>query len=109
MSSSAVTYTSAPPSPDYVPGPEHPPSPDYVPGPEYPKYVAPSYDEEDTADYPADGGDDDDDNKEEEASKEDKDEEEEHLTSADSAAPTPSPPRSPWTKFPFSQTRLCRA
>nr|GFA79605.1 hypothetical protein [Tanacetum cinerariifolium] len=26
----------APPSPDYVPGPEHPPSPDYVPGPEYP-------------------------------------------------------------------------
>ncbi|GJV22212.1 hypothetical protein Tco_1371232 [Tanacetum coccineum] len=44
---SAVTYTSvytdsepgrpvAPPSPDYVPGPEHPPSPDYVPGPEHP-------------------------------------------------------------------------
>ncbi|GJX16217.1 hypothetical protein Tco_0217049 [Tanacetum coccineum] len=47
----------APPSPDYVPGPEHPPSPDYVPGPEhppspvdvpyvpepeYPKYLAPS-------------------------------------------------------------------
>nr|GEX26375.1 hypothetical protein [Tanacetum cinerariifolium] len=26
----------APPSPDYVPGPEHPPSPDYVPGPEHP-------------------------------------------------------------------------
>nr|GEW95378.1 hypothetical protein [Tanacetum cinerariifolium] len=26
----------APPSPDYVPGPEHPSSPDYVPGPEYP-------------------------------------------------------------------------
>ncbi|GJU46368.1 hypothetical protein Tco_1203634 [Tanacetum coccineum] len=25
-----------PPSPDYVPGPEHPPSPDYVPGPEHP-------------------------------------------------------------------------
>ncbi|GJT60890.1 ribonuclease H-like domain-containing protein [Tanacetum coccineum] len=66
--SSAVTYTSvytdsepgrpvAPPSPDYVPGPEHPPSPDYVPGPEhppspvevpyvpepeYPEYLAPS-------------------------------------------------------------------
>ncbi|GJS92838.1 putative reverse transcriptase domain-containing protein [Tanacetum coccineum] len=46
-SSSTVTYTSvytdsepgrpvAPPSPDYVPGPEHPPSPDYVPGPEHP-------------------------------------------------------------------------
>ncbi|GJW61735.1 hypothetical protein Tco_0111070 [Tanacetum coccineum] len=47
----------APPSPDYVPGPEHPPSPDYVPGPEhppspvevpyvpepeYPEYLAPS-------------------------------------------------------------------
>ncbi|GJW67525.1 hypothetical protein Tco_0121949 [Tanacetum coccineum] len=66
--SSAVTYTSvytdsepgrpvAPPSPDYVPGPEHPPSPDYVPGPEhspspvevpyvlepeYPEYLVPS-------------------------------------------------------------------
>ncbi|GJZ10985.1 hypothetical protein Tco_0545744 [Tanacetum coccineum] len=26
----------APPSPDYVPGPEHPPSPDYMPGPEHP-------------------------------------------------------------------------
>ncbi|GJX38401.1 retrovirus-related pol polyprotein from transposon TNT 1-94 [Tanacetum coccineum] len=48
----------APPSPDYVPGPEHPPSLDYVPGPEeleqasispdyvhkpqYPEYLAPS-------------------------------------------------------------------
>ncbi|GJY03000.1 hypothetical protein Tco_0361152 [Tanacetum coccineum] len=36
----------APPSPDYVPGPEEPkqapPSPDYVPGPEYPEYLAPS-------------------------------------------------------------------
>ncbi|GJT25920.1 putative reverse transcriptase domain-containing protein [Tanacetum coccineum] len=50
----------APPSPDYVPGPEHPPSPDYVSGlehppslvylpyvpkPEYPEYLAPSDDE----------------------------------------------------------------
>nr|GEU63013.1 reverse transcriptase domain-containing protein [Tanacetum cinerariifolium] len=26
----------APPSPDYVPGPEQPPSPDYMPGPEHP-------------------------------------------------------------------------
>nr|GEX25319.1 hypothetical protein [Tanacetum cinerariifolium] len=36
--SSAVTYMSpvAPPSPDYVSGPEHPLSPDYVPGPEHP-------------------------------------------------------------------------
>ncbi|GKC26275.1 hypothetical protein Tco_1033569 [Tanacetum coccineum] len=47
----------APPSPDYVPGPEHTPSPDYVPGPknppllvevpyvpepEYPEYLVPS-------------------------------------------------------------------
>ncbi|GJS13818.1 hypothetical protein Tco_0408290 [Tanacetum coccineum] len=47
----------APPSLDYVPGPEHPPSPDYVPGlehppspievpyvpePEYPEYLVPS-------------------------------------------------------------------
>nr|GEX51286.1 zf-CCHC domain-containing protein/UBN2 domain-containing protein [Tanacetum cinerariifolium] len=35
----------APPSPDYVSGPDHPPSPDYVPGPEYPEYVAPLDDE----------------------------------------------------------------
>ncbi|GKB86135.1 hypothetical protein Tco_0958407, partial [Tanacetum coccineum] len=32
----------APPSPDYVLGPEHQPSPDYVPEPEYPEYLAPS-------------------------------------------------------------------
>ncbi|GKD93619.1 reverse transcriptase domain-containing protein [Tanacetum coccineum] len=72
-----------PPSPDYVPGPEHPSSPDYVPGPEhppslaevpyipepeYPEYLVPSDDEEDPeedpeedhADYPADEGDGDD-------------------------------------------------
>nr|GEY43506.1 putative reverse transcriptase domain-containing protein [Tanacetum cinerariifolium] len=57
----------APPSPDYVPGPEHPPSPDYVPGPEhppspikipyvpeveYPKYLAPSDDEAPLEDQP---------------------------------------------------------
>ncbi|GJS40621.1 hypothetical protein Tco_0565664 [Tanacetum coccineum] len=50
----------APPSSDYVPGPEHPPSPNYVPGPEhppspvevpyvpdleYPEYLLPSDDE----------------------------------------------------------------
>ncbi|GJU49435.1 putative reverse transcriptase domain-containing protein [Tanacetum coccineum] len=72
----------APPSPDYVPGPEHPPSLDYVPGPEHlpspveplpidtsptalsPGYVAdtdPEEDpEEDHADYPTDGEDNDD-------------------------------------------------
>nr|GEV52365.1 hypothetical protein [Tanacetum cinerariifolium] len=57
----------APPSPDYVPGPEHPPSPDYVldpehpsshvdipyvSGPEYPEYLAPSDDEAPLEDQP---------------------------------------------------------
>ncbi|GKA05934.1 hypothetical protein Tco_0685054 [Tanacetum coccineum] len=57
----------APPSPDYVPGPEHPPSPDYVPGPEhppslvevpyvpeseYPEYLVPSDDEAPMEDQP---------------------------------------------------------
>nr|GEZ61145.1 hypothetical protein [Tanacetum cinerariifolium] len=57
----------APPSPDYVPGPEHPPSPDYVlgpehppslvdityvPEPEYPEYLAPSVDEVTLEDQP---------------------------------------------------------
>ncbi|GJT21312.1 hypothetical protein Tco_0891249 [Tanacetum coccineum] len=57
----------APPSPNYVPGPEHPPSPDYVPGPkhppspaeipyipepEYPEYVVPSEDEVPMEDQP---------------------------------------------------------
>ncbi|GKF53678.1 hypothetical protein Tco_0160588, partial [Tanacetum coccineum] len=32
---STVTYTAAPPSPDYVSGPEYPPSPDFVPKPVY--------------------------------------------------------------------------
>ncbi|GJU18831.1 putative ribonuclease H-like domain-containing protein [Tanacetum coccineum] len=67
-----------PPSPDYVPGPEHPASPDYVPGPEhppspieipyvpepeYPEYLREDPEEvleEEHADYPADGGDGDD-------------------------------------------------
>ncbi|GKC44366.1 hypothetical protein Tco_1062088 [Tanacetum coccineum] len=89
-----------PPSPNYVPGPEHPPSPDYVPGSEEPEqalylsltlslgYVTDSDleedieedPEEDPAEYPADGGDDNDDDEEEE------DEEEEHLALADSTA-----------------------
>nr|GEU43320.1 hypothetical protein [Tanacetum cinerariifolium] len=57
----------APPSPDYVPGPEHPPSPDYMPGPkhppspieipyvpepEYPEYLAPFDDEAPLEDQP---------------------------------------------------------
>nr|GFA42408.1 hypothetical protein [Tanacetum cinerariifolium] len=104
----------APPSPDYVPGPEHPPSPDYVPGPEhppspieipyvpepeYPEYLAPSDDEDpedDQADYPTDGGDGDDEpsdgneddtkdeDLEEEPFEENDNEEEEHPALADS-------------------------
>nr|GFC43067.1 hypothetical protein [Tanacetum cinerariifolium] len=61
------TQPVAPPSPDYVLGPEHPPSPDYVPGPkhlpspieipyvpepEYPEYLAPSDDEAPLEDQP---------------------------------------------------------
>nr|GEX52279.1 hypothetical protein [Tanacetum cinerariifolium] len=45
----------APPSPDYVPGPEHPPSPieiPYMPEPEYPEYLAPSDDEAPLEDQP---------------------------------------------------------
>nr|GEW34880.1 hypothetical protein [Tanacetum cinerariifolium] len=125
----------APPSPDYVSGPEHQPLPDYVPSLEYPKP------EKDPADYPTDGGDDndeeesskddDDDDEDEKASEEDEDEEEDHLAPTDSialptidpvssteeikpfktdmSAPTPSPPRSPKTKVPFSQIHLRRA
>nr|GFA68972.1 hypothetical protein [Tanacetum cinerariifolium] len=65
----------APPSPDYIPGPEEPeqapPSPDYVPGPEHANDEIDDDDEdpkEDPVDYPTDGGDGDDD---EEGSSED--------------------------------------
>ncbi|GJU46423.1 hypothetical protein Tco_1203689 [Tanacetum coccineum] len=98
MSSSTVTYTPvAPPSPDYVLGPEHLPSPDYVSGlehppspvylpyvpePEYLDYVPDSDPEEDSeeehADYPADRGDDDDepsDNDDDDDDTDDEDEE----------------------------------
>ncbi|GJZ62139.1 hypothetical protein Tco_0618276 [Tanacetum coccineum] len=87
----------APPSSDYVPGPEHPPSLDYVPGPEHPPspaeplpvdaslvalssgYVA-DFDleedpEEDHADYPADGGDGDDEPSDDNNDTDDEDEE----------------------------------
>ncbi|GJZ23945.1 hypothetical protein Tco_0561404 [Tanacetum coccineum] len=37
-----VLIYEAPPSPDYIPGPEGPPSPDYVPGPEEPEQAPPS-------------------------------------------------------------------
>ncbi|GJR42540.1 hypothetical protein Tco_1310643, partial [Tanacetum coccineum] len=68
----------APPSPDYVPGPEHPPSPDYVP-----------MDGGDGDDKPSDddSNDDTDDDDEEPFEDEDDDEEEEeHLALADSSA-----------------------
>ncbi|GJX89608.1 hypothetical protein Tco_0341622 [Tanacetum coccineum] len=42
----------APPSPDYVPGPEHPPSPDYVPGPEEPEQASLSLDYVPKPEYP---------------------------------------------------------
>ncbi|GJS70862.1 hypothetical protein Tco_0703703 [Tanacetum coccineum] len=98
----------APPSPDYVPAPEHPLSPDYVLGPKEPeqaslspnyipepnyipiedqplpvdaspKALSPGYEEEEES-----SGDDANDEDEEEASKDDDEEEEEHLASADS-------------------------
>ncbi|GKB32696.1 hypothetical protein Tco_0872097 [Tanacetum coccineum] len=100
----------APPSRDYVPGPEEPkqapPSPDYVPGPKHtndeiitedqpdPEEDDDEDPEEDPIDYPADGGDDEDDEDDEEgSSKDDEDDdmdieaddevEEEHLAPAD--------------------------
>ncbi|GJX45911.1 hypothetical protein Tco_0262587 [Tanacetum coccineum] len=42
----------APPSPDYVPGPEHPPSLDYVPGPEEPEHAPLSPDYVPEPEYP---------------------------------------------------------
>nr|GFC06170.1 hypothetical protein [Tanacetum cinerariifolium] len=95
----------APPSPDYIPGPEAPPSQDYIPGPKYPKYLPPADDmlpaEEQplpaavspTAESPGyitDGGDndanddgddlsEDDDDDEDEKESSDSEEEEEHL------------------------------
>ncbi|GJV77742.1 hypothetical protein Tco_1509326 [Tanacetum coccineum] len=36
-----VAAFQAPPSPDYVPGPEYPPSPDFVPEPVYPEFMPP--------------------------------------------------------------------
>ncbi|GJV65629.1 hypothetical protein Tco_1476457 [Tanacetum coccineum] len=108
---STVTYTEAPPSPDYVPGLEEPeqapPSPvyvPYVPEPVYLEFMPPEDEEdpeedddedpeEDPTDYPADGGDDGDDEDESFDDDEDDDldikgdeEEEEHPTPADSTA-----------------------
>nr|GEU94598.1 hypothetical protein [Tanacetum cinerariifolium] len=92
---STITYTKAPPSPDYVLGPEEPeqapPLPEFVPKPDH---------EEDPTDYPADEGDDDDDDDGSSDDEEDDDdveededehdkEEEEHPAPADSILPSP--------------------
>ncbi|GJZ39555.1 hypothetical protein Tco_0586118 [Tanacetum coccineum] len=103
----------APPSSDYMPGPEHPPSPDYVPGPEHPSspdyvpiedqplpvdasptalspgYIADFNSEEDPEEDPADRGDNDDDESsddhdDDDDEEEDEEEGEEHLDLADS-------------------------
>ncbi|GKA67319.1 hypothetical protein Tco_0767127 [Tanacetum coccineum] len=97
------------PSDDEVPIEDQPLPADASPIALSPGYVADSDPEEDPeedpkedpVDYPANIGDDDEE-KEEEASEEDEDEEEEHLAPADSAAPTPSPPRSPQTRVSFA-------
>ncbi|GKF46580.1 hypothetical protein Tco_0136382, partial [Tanacetum coccineum] len=100
----------APPSLDYMPGPEHLPSPDYVSGPEHPPSpveamwqtpiqmrIRRSIPRRDHADYPTDGGDDDDepsddddddtDDEDEEPfeDEDDDEEEEEHLAPTDSS------------------------
>ncbi|GJY60306.1 hypothetical protein Tco_0460963 [Tanacetum coccineum] len=92
----------APPSPDYVPGPEHPPSPDYVPGPEHPPSPVEAMWQTlirmrirrrtpRRSDYPADGGDsddepyDDDDDDDDTDDEDDDEEEEEHLAPTDSS------------------------
>ncbi|GKB44074.1 hypothetical protein Tco_0889016, partial [Tanacetum coccineum] len=106
-----------PPSPEYVPGPEHPPSPDYVPSPEHPPspIEIPYVPEPEYPEYLEDP-------------EEDSEEEEEHLAPADSSAipvvdPVPSAgdtelfetdesaptPRPPHIRIPFAQTRLRRA
>ncbi|GJZ72033.1 hypothetical protein Tco_0635884 [Tanacetum coccineum] len=96
----------APPSPDYVPGPEYPPSPVYVPYvPEslYPEFMPPEHDsdpeedpkeededpEEDLADYLTDKNDDEEESSGDDADDEDEDEEEEeeNLALADSVPP----------------------
>ncbi|GJT99965.1 hypothetical protein Tco_1110304 [Tanacetum coccineum] len=102
-----VAAFQAPPSPDYVHGPEEPdqapPSPKFVPEPVYPEFMSPKDEdeedpEEDPADYPVDGGDDDDDDDDESfdddedddddvEEDEDEEEEEEHPALADSFLP----------------------
>nr|GEU84332.1 hypothetical protein [Tanacetum cinerariifolium] len=91
----------APPSLDYILGPEAPPSPDYIPGSEYPEYLPPADDvfpaeeqplpaaedgddeksEGDSIDYPTSRGDNDADDDGDELLEEDADDEDEEESS----------------------------
>ncbi|GKB86815.1 hypothetical protein Tco_0959087, partial [Tanacetum coccineum] len=93
-----VSTFQAPPSFDYVPGPEEPEqaplSPEFIPEPIYLDFMPPE--DEDPTDYPVDGEDDDDDESSEDDEDDDddvkeeedeKEEEEEHPAPADSIPP----------------------
>ncbi|GJX29195.1 hypothetical protein Tco_0237274 [Tanacetum coccineum] len=126
----------APPSLDYVSGPEHPPSPDYVPGPEHPPspvevsyvpepdhsptalspgYVADSNPEEDPeedhADYLADGGDGDDEPSDDDDDDDDiEDEDEEPFEDEDNDEEEEHLAPADSSAIPIvDPTRLCRA
>ncbi|GJU21405.1 reverse transcriptase domain-containing protein [Tanacetum coccineum] len=99
---STVTYTEAPPSPEFIPEPVDlkfmPPEDEVFPTKEQPDSDPEEDPEEDPADYHADGGDDDDDDDESSDDNEDdddveededEDEEEEHPALADSVPPPP--------------------
>ncbi|GJX94050.1 hypothetical protein Tco_0348636 [Tanacetum coccineum] len=125
----------APPSPDYVPGPEHPASPDFVPGPEhspasieipfvpepeYPEYLVPSEDEAPMEDQPlpADASpvalspgyvpdtDPEEDPEEDSEEEQSLSRDDEEAFETDESAPTPRPPQ---IRIPFAQTRLRKA
>ncbi|GKC84752.1 hypothetical protein Tco_1140469 [Tanacetum coccineum] len=90
----------APPSPDYIPGPEEPPTPPSDPE-EDPKEYKDDETEDGPVNYPMDGGEDgddddgdlhgdDSDDEDEDEKDEDKEEEKEHLAPADSAVVVPT-------------------
>ncbi|GJW60420.1 reverse transcriptase domain-containing protein [Tanacetum coccineum] len=132
--SSAITYTSvytdsepgrpvAPPSPDYIPGPEEPQTPP-VPQDDDEQEDPEEYEDDETkdgpVDYPMDGGedgdDDDGDSPGDDADDEDEEEEEEHLAPADSVVVVPtvelvSPPEGtkPVTPPPSTDITTTRA
>nr|GEY58295.1 hypothetical protein [Tanacetum cinerariifolium] len=101
----------APPSPDYIPGPEAPPSPYYIPGPEYPEHLPPADDvfpakeqplpavvsptAEGDDDVDDDGDDlleDDDDDEDEDESSDSEEEKEEHLAPTEGETVATPPP-----------------